>query len=75
MLGMEGELSSGEMGVSSNSVTGVSGSIGLLGSTRLTSEGKDDMLDILLLLFCLVSVDSAAADARLCISKLWLNVV
>lgn len=45
MLGMEGELSSGEMGVSSNSVHGVSGSSGL-GSTLFNKLGKLDMDDI-----------------------------
>lgn len=45
MLGMEGLLSSGDMGVSSNSVHGVSGSSGL-GSTLFNRLGKLDIEDI-----------------------------
>lgn len=72
MFGIDGELSSGDIGVSSNSVHGVSGSRGR-GSTRLSSEGSDDIELMLLfdfvlgrLLLC-VSV-LLEAPPRLCIS-------
>lgn len=72
IFGIDGELSSGEIGVSSNSVHGVSGSSGL-GSTLLSKLGKLDIDDIEELDFVLVKDEvwvSAREEelARLCIS-------